>query len=826
MVVEESFGNGVEVDDDVYTLTKDFPVFELRKLRVRKKFLRYAFIGGMWYSKSGFSLEQDISLPYPFSTYYTTKVLDKRFNGVVCRSLMYVKTPLLVMEFDEGCVAVEFDPVIEVRGQEVFPFISLREEDGEYVVTFYFFKEFEVKEKDNAWLGVGKKRVVVVEVSPGDCFRFSVKTRWCRDWREAVREYVMERFPEEIELSFAEEVFESGKKALWRSYDNLTGSFLQLPWRNKPGFTFVDSSYSLLTYEAVRLHYFSRWYRETGDEFFREWSRRLRNLFVNSDLYKRDLRHGKGIVWYNMTNLTRKGLQGYFYMDCGYGGYPGGQGSIAFHLLQYLNYSEDKEVENLVEQSLDYILSTQKENGCWPMALHQEGVVRFRPEKFEMYESFAGTSECVRALLAGYKRFKDERLKKAALKGLKYLETRYPICYNGLRDIGINEVEAFSAVSVIDAFLDGYELTSDEKFLENALNYAYYTLTWFYMYDTNNLRLKYGFHPISYSITPRLSPYESMWIVSTYLRLSKLTNDGLWERFAKATYVEGVKWRSRNGGLSEGVFPKYLEGLQPLPMEQTFATVEMLNASSHFFRLTHRVEKKTGNKNVLIERRGGKLFFLDKGMEIMVFDLEDFKVSSLHGVELGRNGISFSFSDGYSIKSRVKRWFKQRLRGSYGKFLLGVKEIKYFLQGVEEPKVFEGVNLDYIGKHVKKWDVSISNGSAHITCETGLHRIKLSISVAYEGEEIHILFDPFVVETLKHDVSCKQVLLPVVDAPLVRKTDERLCFKGFEVVGDFKDVVEAEDFTGVDQTLTTNWTHGGVYRGGFTVVLKKEKDVT
>ncbi|HHH79423.1 MAG TPA: hypothetical protein ENL13_00805, partial [Thermoplasmatales archaeon] len=422
MIVEESFGDEISVKGDWYTLKKDSSVVVLRRIKIRKKPFVYAFIGGMWYSKSDFSFERNISLPYPFSTYYTFKILDKKCNGVVCRSLLYVKTPVIVVQFKDECVAVGFTPFVEIKGEEVFPFVSLDEEKDGYVVTFYLFKEFEVKEKEPAWLGVGKKKRVVVDVKPGDVFRFSVNVKQGRDWREMVLSYVKEKTLENVEVAQAEEVFEKGKKALWRSYDNVTGSFLQLPWRDTPGFTFVNSSYSLLTYEAVRLHYFTRWFRESGDEVFRLWAEKLRNLFVNPRLYKKDLRYGEGVVWYNMTNLARNGLQGFFYMDCGYSGYPGGQASTAFHLLQYLKYEDDEEINGLVKLSLEYILSTQKENGSWPMALHQEGFFRFRPEKLEEYESFSGTSECVRALISGYERFKEERFKKAALKGLEYLE--------------------------------------------------------------------------------------------------------------------------------------------------------------------------------------------------------------------------------------------------------------------------------------------------------------------------------------------------------------------------------------------------------------------
>ena len=48
-------------------------------------------------------------------------------------------------------------------------------------------------------------------------------------------------------------------------------------------------------------------------------------------------------------------------------------------------------------------------------------------------------------------------------------------------------------------------------------------------------------------------------------------------------------------------------------------------------------------------------------------------------------------------------------------------------------------------------------------------------------------------------------------------------FSGFKIKGDFKEFIINDDFSGVDQTLSTNWTHGGIYRGYFEIILNKNK---
>ncbi len=317
MNVEESFGNELSVKNNVYTIREDAERLNLKTIKIKKKPLNYAFIGGMWYSKKDFSLKQNISLPYPFSTYYTTKILDINQNDSLFRSLYYVKMPVVVLQFEDECVCVEFDPLIRSNGKEIIPFISLSENEECYIISFYLFNEFFLKEKEYAWLGLGKKKKISLDLKPGDSFQFSTKIKKSKKWTDAVRTYVEKNTSKQVKIESAEEMFYNGKQGLYRSYDHLTGSFLQLPWREMPGFTFVHSSHSLLSYEAVRLHYFTKWQRQTKDEQFLMWSKKLRDLFTNPNLYKKDLKKGKGIVWYNMTNFTKNGLKGFFYMDCG-----------------------------------------------------------------------------------------------------------------------------------------------------------------------------------------------------------------------------------------------------------------------------------------------------------------------------------------------------------------------------------------------------------------------------------------------------------------------------------------------------------------------------
>lgn len=820
MTIKEKVDENVEFKNGNYKLLNKTNSILLREILVKKKNLKYAFIGGMWYTHNNFSLKTESSIPYPFSTYYIKKVLDKEYNGELYRSLCYVKTPLIILQFEDDCTCIEFEPVLNFKDEELFPFISLSEDNNYYKISFSLFDEFYTKEKNHAWLGIGKKHKISLNFNQEDKFTFHIKVKSCKDWKEAVEKFVKNKLPKKSTIKKPEEIFEKATQNLYRSYDDLSGTFIQLPWKKTTGFTFVDLSYSLLSFESVRLHYFSKWFSETGAQKFLDWLLRLRELFVNPNLYKERLKHGKGIVWYNMTNLTKKGLEGFFYLDCGYGGYPGGQGTIAFNLLKYLEFREDKEIENLVKKSLEYLLSTQKKNGSWPIALHQEGLMRFRPEKLSQYETYGGTAECVRALLQGYKKFKTKKFKKAALDGLEYLESCYPICYNGLRDIGINEAEAFSAISVIESFLDAYELTKKKKYLNQALTYSFYTLTWLYLFDTKNLKLKFNFHPISESITPRLSPYETCLIVSTYMRLYKKTKKVFWKKLSKEIYKEVSNRITDNGGLCEGIFPRFFDEFYSLPMEQTFATTELANTSSNFFRKTKKKNnsREKRGKEISFRREGNLLIISHKEKEILRFDVEKFKIISLKDLKLKKYG--FSFYNSYSLKNKVKMKIKKSLRGKYGKYLFGVGKLNYLIKGVYGPTP-QNENKLCLFEDQKKLDYNIitRKDSAHISCETDLHKIECSISAEIKDKKIHIKFEPLVIRVLDHEVDCKKVLFPVIGKELKKKKGNYLYFDDFILKYNSGKLVKEKSFVALDQTLTTNWTHGGLYKNNFEIIL-------
>jgi len=824
MNITQTVDSSLTVNKKTYTINDEKDIYLLKTIHIPKKerFL-YAFVGGMWYSKHKFSLaNDDISLPYPFTSYYTLKILDKIIHGEQSKSCMYVKMPVFVIQFPDECYRIQFYPCIKLNNQDVFPFLQLKETAKSYDVSYFLSKSFTVKRKDHAWLGRGKKTTKTIHLTQGNTFDFTTEIKQYKTWDEAIITTLKEIIKTKSDNHFTkspEHVFTKAKNALWRSYDQKRGTFLQLPWRETPGFTFVDSSYSLLSYEAVRLDYFSNWYQQTNDKDFETWRENLHQLFINPAMHTIPRKQGKGIIWYNMTTLTQSGLAGYFYMDTGYAGYPGGQATIDFHLLNYLHRYPDKKLEHLIQQSITYLLSTQKKNGSWPMAIKQEGLLKFRPERLQEYTSYGGTAEAIRALLKASSYFKNDEMKAAAINGLKFQKDKDPICYNGLRDIGVMEPEAFSAVSIINAFLDGYEYTNDESYLSFAKIYTAYTFPWIYQWSSSTLPFHFNFHPISYSITPRLSPYETAWIISTYQRIAPYMNDVDLKPLNRTLFNQVTSWISKTGGLSEGVFPNGFSSFNRLPMEQTFSTVELMNSALNLMEniIVKKEEKQTESldSSFRLKAKKSQIVLFKNGENVFSFNANKAMITHIHQTPLTEMGITFSFYGCY--QKRIKRKIKKYLRGNIGKFINGSKDVRYVVTGVKPPNQKRSIHLDLIQNHIISSSVTIHQpNKAHCLIHLPYHTIKLTFLFSSNNDSLDIKMN-IEMSVNTHDLPVKQIILfPLIGAKPKSVSDTNIDFASFSLQGDCSRCIQKDAFTAINQTLSTNWTHGGVCKKEYT----------
>jgi hypothetical protein len=456
------------------------------------------------------------------------------------------------------------------------------------------------------------------------------------------------------------------------------------------------------------------------------------------------------------------------------------------------------------------------------MAIKQSEDIKVRRENLQTYITYGGTGECIRALLQAYNRYHDDWYKKISEKGLNFLDSKYPICVNGLRDIGLQESEAFSAISIIDAYLDAYELTKNKSYLKTAITYGMYCASFFYLYNIYDMEFMWNFHPISYSITPRLSPFEVTRIVSTFNRLAKHANDDFWKNLADYSFVEVKKWITSNGGLSEGVFPINNE-LKRLPMEQTFATVELMESCYQYDnkKIQYRsIKHKRQPVSCKFQREGNTLHILYNEEKVFSFNYKNWKIEYIKNSQLNDQGISLSFSKPYSMKNQIKRRIKQRIRGRIGKYLLGIFDLKYVLNGVYGPKPIQGIHHLSFTKVPKKYcSMTKEHNIASCICETFLHRLSTNITVSKNKKDLQVHFSPMVIEVLDHDVDCQQVLFPIIGCRLEKNNNGRLDFEGFSIKGFIPKIYEEQGMTAVDQTLSTNWTHGGIFQESFDFII-------
>ncbi|MDY6778219.1 MAG: hypothetical protein SVU32_06110 [Candidatus Nanohaloarchaea archaeon] len=742
----------------------------------------------MRYSNGAMSLETEAVIEYPYTTYYRRKIMPVEYDGTVYRPLAELRLPLLVLQYRDRCDVFHLDPIIETEDATAYPFIGFNRERERFEVILP--RTYRRKRKQSEWLGIGAtERVqnpVVREYEPDH--------RVVDDWQDAVTSFYDQRL-EERELSEEKlrEIFQDARQALFRGWDEDLGTFLQLPWRDRPGFALDAYSYSLMANEAVRLDYFRQLYERTGEKQFAKWADRLEDLFKDESLYMKDLEHGEGLVWYNTATYDGNSLQGRFYLETGYYGYPGGQATIALHLLRALERSNDPDLEERVRESLEYILSTQQEDGRWPTTLRQEWELPFKRTRVDVRESEGATAECCRALMAAYERFEEEKFLESAFEGLETLADETPICYNGLRDIGTNETEAFSAFAVIHAFLDAYEIQGEERYLDQAETYAAYLSTWNYWYTDDRIDLRGINHPIAETITMRASPFETVLAARAFRRLAEATGAGLWERLYRLALDRGMDLVNRSGGLSEGRFFSYEEGFLPLETEQTFATAELLYTVSNELSFDDkRSAADEQGDDASIEQRDGAIVLPE--LET-VFDPASMTFRQLFGQE---SEARLEFAGPHTWRSRTGSRITGLLRGH--DLLLGLSDLSYLWEGIRP----EESRYTYRGVESFTNQPRIDVGeTASFTVDTGVYTIEGEISGSEAEKRLEIALS---IVTERHDLRCDGVRFSM---PGFTQESDQL--RRGDVVARMEQAIPVSK--GFDLSLSTNWTHGGIFEG-------------
>jgi hypothetical protein len=792
----------------------------LKRIEISGKPL-YSFISGMFYTdRPEFDLKSDVSVPYPYSSYYKFKIPPIENNGKLYKSLIYCKIPIIIIQMENYYHLIEFQPVVEKDGNEIVPFISMESKNGKIEINFAVPESYNIERKDNVWLGIGKKEIIHNKIP-----EFEAKmTKVDGFWMDSINKIIANELGEpKIASNKINIIINNLKQALWRAWDNSSGTFGQVPWKDTPGFAIDKYTWSLTSYEATRLLYFYKYWLKTNDEDYQYWLKKMRKFFDNENIMLTP-KKGNGKIMYELTMIGRNGIRGDCYLDFGYAGYPGGQATIALNFLKYYslkkeNNEDDSEILEKSKQLLEYIISTQNIDGSWQTCVKQTTEIPVRIDSLEDTKTTGGTGECIRALLAGYKITKNEEYLRSALVGLKYLTAKKENGYscfglNSLRDIGKNEVEGISAIYITHAFLDAYQHLNDEQYKKQAEIWASYLLTWFYTWESKNFKPRGIIHPISESITPRISPYETVLSIELFVRMFKTTKNIFWKTLAIKTYSRVLDFVEKDGGLCECHFPDWLDGMSTVPMEQTFATAELLNAShimSDLLNTEISIEKQTlpeiSSEGLEYTTGRNILSISNKEKKLLSFDFENFEFVS------DDTKINISFWSPYSKRNIVRAEVKSYIMSGFGRMISGIRDMPLAVTGIigpeilNEPKIHNFSSISKTNYSIEK--ISDSPLAFKFMTKTLLHSINGVVKFGLNDGKMTVLFTPLKIEVLKYGLKTNQVLYPVITG------DKEIRMLNYEN----KKAFNTDSLIAYDISLDTNWTHRGLWKKKFGFVI-------
>lgn len=785
----------------------------LDTIEVEKGF-KYGFIAGMSYFTDKLTLDNNSQEMFPFSSYYMYKIEDLEQGGTDYKPLINTKLPLIVLDYGSKSKIIKFDKIINPESKErtIYPYLGVKEREETYLLEFVAPKKIKTWNKNSAWLGKAKKELKDNKIENKDKFKLK-ESKISGSWMKGLRQHYKEEFNQVGHQIDSRENIIDLKRALNRAWDSDLKTFHQLPWRDHSGYSLDYHSYSLLGFEAKRVNYFYQMWLNSKDKDYLKWSQQLINLFLNSNLYKEV---GNTLIWYNMTHYNGKNLSGFFYLGCGYYGYPSGQSTMSFHLLDYLDRKEnwtekDKKLLKLIKRNLKFIIQTQKNNGRWPFAFSSLSDIK---QNMSQEESIGAIGESVRALLKAYKIIENSKYLEAAKKGLKSLP-KPPICYNGLRDIGTNEPEGFSAYSVINACLDAYDILNQEEYLKKATRYSYYLSSWHYSQDltfnskgrTKTVPLKGFAHPISKSIPLRVSPYETCLSSRAFYRMFRKTDNKFWRNLSLKCYEKVNKAVNKDHSLSEGIFYNE-DGFQKISTEQTFATAELLKTFLDLRQdglVKDHLKKRSSKENVQKKDKGTikeieirennekEIIIQQKGEKKIKIDPEDFKI-----IKNDQNIIELSFNGSYKFKNRIRRQLLKIFRKQ--NYLLSIPKINWLWKGAKpnNNSLQKEKKFSEVGK--VNWSYKINHKAKEIflSSSSPLHKIETKIKpLITDSGNLKLRFDPLIVKTLDHDVKTNKVMLEFPHEE-VRVTESPL-----------GDIVNPNSF---ELTYEANWTHAGKYK--------------
>lgn len=352
--------------------------------------------------------------------------------------------------------------------------------------------------------------------------------------------------------------------------------------------------YSLVTYEFYRALFYCSY--PVFSEDFDKGLKIIENLIENEIFYIKIPELNESTVYYNTIGKINEGkIYGHTQFNTGLTGYPGGQAAILKILGKFLNEVKldpglKKKIENRFYEMLkfmDYIYSEDGISYTYPIFPTNESEL-FKSESSPFAFCSASTSEVVLAYIEAYIFTNSPEYLQKSIVLIKKLnpcgKNSFFRCSGFLRDASIKEYDGVSAVNIIEANIKLYNLLNNVDYKNNAIIIGSYILTFQYMYETNDLKIKYFADPMTKSFSPRLSIWDTLMWAETYFSLFKLTNKFFWLKLFKVTLFNAIEIQSEiSGGVPESVVFNYINGLKTGPVENGI-TCWLLKIIGEYFK--------------------------------------------------------------------------------------------------------------------------------------------------------------------------------------------------------------------------------------------------
>ena len=189
----------------------------------------------------------------------------------------------------------------------------------------------------------------------------------------------------------------------------------------------------------------------------------------------------------------------------------------------------------------DFFVGAQQESGEFAKSYFMDGSI-------DLPHGSVGAF-IVLPILDAYERTKDKKYLDSALRGLDfYINEFNKNGYTTAGAIDSNCIDKESGAPILRASLRVYEMTGEQKYLDAAVEMAYYLATWQYHYsivfpeDSILRELKVdSYGSTAVSAAHNALDHYGVWWIPEYLKLAKLTGNDMWRQRARALWYNGIQ---------------------------------------------------------------------------------------------------------------------------------------------------------------------------------------------------------------------------------------------------------------------------------------------